>query len=116
MNTTATTTPLPDEITAADLKTLLATDTPAVQLLDVRETLERWLGAIKPSAHIPLGKLDSPDAAALLAEQNLDPKKRTVIFCASGMRSLKALALLREKHNFTRAQSLRGGMRAWKSA
>jgi len=29
------------------------------------------------------------------------------------MRSLKALKALRERHGFSHAQSLRGGMRAW---
>ena len=116
MNST-TTTPLPDEITATDLKTLLSSPSSAtVQLLDVRSSLERLLGAIKPSAHIPLNALETPEAPALLAKQNLDPTKRTIVFCASGMRSLRALAVLRTKHGFTRAQSLHGGLSAWKSA
>ena len=115
---TTTTSPLPDEITAAALKTLLTTpsSTATVQLLDVRTPLERLFGTIKPSAHIPLGALETPDASALLAKQNLAPAKRTIIFCASGVRSLRALAVLRANHGFTQAQSLHGGLSAWKSA
>jgi adenylyltransferase/sulfurtransferase len=106
--------PLDDEISADELKTLMAGD--GAQLLDVRSSLERLFGAIRPSAHVPLGALETPDAGALLAKQGLRPDKRTVVYCAGGVRSLKALKILRERHGFARAQSLRGGMKAWREA
>lgn len=96
---------VPDEIGAEELAELMKGG--GVQLLDVREPWERLLGAIKPSAHAPLGKLAGEKPA-------LDPERRTVVYCAAGVRSLKALGVLREKHGFARVQSLRGGMAAWK--
>jgi len=106
---------LSDEISANELKTLMAAGE-GVQLLDVRTSLERWFGALKPSAHVSLGRLEKAEAGALLAEQGVLPAKRTVVFCASGMRSLAAVRVLRERHGFARAQSLHGGMHAWRSA
>jgi len=106
---------LNDEISANELKALMAAGG-SVQLLDVRTSLERWFGAIKPSAHVSLGALEKPEAGALLAGQGVLPAKRTVVYCASGMRSLAALRVLRERHGFAQAQSLHGGMHAWRSA
>jgi len=101
--------PTSDEIDGPELRTKLN----AVQLIDVREDWERALGTIQPSAHLPLGQLASGSAGDIVA--TLDAKRPTVIFCAHGMRSLKALAILRERHGFTNAQSLRGGYEAWKT-
>jgi sulfur-carrier protein adenylyltransferase/sulfurtransferase len=81
------------------------------QLIDVREDWERALGAIQPSVHVPLGKLGTDEAAeALIA---LDPTADTVVYCAGGVRSLKALVPLRARHGFTAVRSLRGGFKAW---
>lgn len=100
--------PTSDEIDSPELRTKLD----AVQLIDVREDWERAMGTIEPSAHLPLGRLVNGSAAGTIAA--LDAKRPTVVFCAHGMRSLKALAVLRERHGFTNAQSLRGGYEAWK--
>lgn len=97
----------PDEISADDLRARLG----AVQLLDVREAWERALGAIQPSAHAPLGSLETDSARTLLA--SLDPQRPTIVYCAGGLRSLKALKALRERHGFTAAQSLAGGFKNW---
>ena len=96
-----------DEIAAMDLRAMLAT----FQLIDVREDWERALGAIQPSIHVPLGKLGTDEGAAALAA--LDPTKDTVAYCAGGVRSLKALVPLRERHGFQAVRSLRGGFKAW---
>jgi adenylyltransferase/sulfurtransferase len=101
--------PTSDEIDGPELKTKLN----AVQLIDVREDWERAVGAILPSAHVPLGQLLNGSAKDAVAA--LDASKPTVIYCAHGMRSLKALAVLRERHGFTSAQSLRGGYEDWKT-
>jgi adenylyltransferase/sulfurtransferase len=98
-----------DEIDIPELRTKLN----AVQIIDVREDWERAMGAIQPSAHIPLGLLTNSSAKDVVA--TLDPKRPTVIYCAHGMRSLKALEVLRQRHNFTNAQSLHGGYEAWKT-
>jgi adenylyltransferase/sulfurtransferase len=95
-----------DEIAPDELKAKRA-----VQLIDVREDWERALGAIQPSVHVPLGKLGSDDAKAVLAE--LDAEKETVVYCAGGVRSMKALAVLREVYGFGAVRSLRGGFKEW---
>ncbi|CAM2812180.1 HesA/MoeB/ThiF family protein [Rariglobus hedericola] len=98
--------PTGDELTSAELKANLT-----VQLIDVREDWERALGAIQPSIHVPLGKLGTDEGAAALAA--LDPTKDTVAYCAGGVRSLKALVPLRERHGFQAVRSLCGGFKAW---
>jgi adenylyltransferase/sulfurtransferase len=95
-----------DELTAGELRANLA-----VQLIDVREDWERELGAIQPSVHVPLGTLGGDAAKVMLA--GLDPKKETVVYCAGGVRSLKALAPLRGVHGFASIRSLKGGFKAW---
>ncbi len=84
-----------------------------IQLIDVREDWERALGAIEPSVHVPLDTLEGNGARAALA--TFDPARETVVYCAGGMRSLKALGPLRERHGFTALRSLKGGMKAWSS-
>jgi adenylyltransferase/sulfurtransferase len=98
-----------DEIASKDLRAMLG----SFQLIDVREDWERELGAIQPSVHVPLAKLGTEEGSAALAA--LDPNKDTVAYCAGGVRSLKALVPLRERHGFRAARSLRGGFNAWTS-
>lgn len=97
-----------EEMDAAGLRAALAGGH-APQLLDVREAWERALGTIEPSAHAPLGELES--GGTVLAE--LDPAAPTVVFCAGGARSLRALPVLRARHGFRAVTSLRGGYQAW---
>ncbi|MGD0836987.1 MAG: ThiF family adenylyltransferase [Polyangia bacterium] len=85
-----------------------------LQLLDVREASERAHAAITPSAHVPLPLLEEPDADRYLA--GLRPELPTVVYCAAGVRSLRAVAILRAKHGFTAVRSLRGGIAAWLAA
>jgi rhodanese-related sulfurtransferase len=68
------------------------------------------LGAIEPSVHLPLGELEKNGAGGLAA---LDPAAPTVVYCAAGVRSLYGAKLLRERHGFLQAVSLRGGFKAW---
>jgi molybdopterin/thiamine biosynthesis adenylyltransferase/rhodanese-related sulfurtransferase len=82
-----------------------------LQLIDVREEWERELGAILPSIHVPLGTLEQGEGAAALA--GLDTAAPTVVYCASGRRSLRGAELLRLHYGFNRAVSLRGGYKAW---
>ncbi len=81
------------------------------QLVDVREDWERELGAILPSIHIPIGLLEKGEASALVAA--LDASAPTVVYCASGKRSLRGADALRRMYGFTHAASLRGGYKAW---
>jgi adenylyltransferase/sulfurtransferase len=43
----------------------------------------------------------------------LDPRAPTVIYCAAGVRSLRAAQILRERHSFRAPASLRGGYHDW---
>ncbi len=85
-----------------------------LQLIDVRETWEREQGAILPSLHVPLGDLESGDGASVL--RGLEPGAETVVYCASGRRSLRGASLLRERYGFKAPSSLRGGFKAWSAA
>lgn len=100
------------EIDAAELRSLLAAGT--VQLLDVREDWERAQDAILPSTHVPLGVLEQAQAEAVLDGMRKDLP--TVVYCAAGVRSLRAVAILRNKFGYRAARSLRGGMEAWRDS
>lgn len=97
-----------EEIPAEDLRRRIS----GVQLIDVREDWERALGSIEPSVHVPLDALAAETVKGLAT---LDPKFPTVVYCAAGARSLRALEPLRSRHGFTSVVSLRGGYRDWKN-
>jgi sulfur-carrier protein adenylyltransferase/sulfurtransferase len=99
------------EIDAAGLRRLLREG--SVQLLDVREDWERKADAILPSLHIPLGLLEDDSSSRVLAGLRADLP--TVVYCAAGVRSLSAAAILRERLGLRTAKSLRGGIHAWRA-
>jgi len=99
------------EIEAVELRRFLRAG--AVQLLDVREDWERQEDAILPSLHIPLGLLEEASSNHLLADLRTDVP--TIVYCAAGVRSLAAVALLRERYGLPASKSLRGGMHAWRA-
>lgn len=101
--------PSDGEVSPADLRAALASANPP-QLLDVRDDWERALGAISPSLHVPLAALGDADLAAL------DPTRPLVVYCAGGVRSAKALPLLRKRHGLHSVRNLRGGFKAWVAA
>ena len=92
-----------DEITATELRAMLD----HWQLVDVRADWERATGTILPSMHLPLAELETAETLPL------NPTKPTVAFCGTGIRSLRALTLLRQRHGLTQVRSLRGGYQAW---
>jgi len=98
-----------DEIGPEELHRTMEAGSP-IQLLDVREDWERELGSIEPSVHMPLRRLEASSASDLAP---LDPAVPTVVYCASGIRSLRGISILRERHGFRSALSLRGGMKGW---
>ncbi len=101
--------PEPEEIDVAVFRSLLETEA-ELQILDVRESWERALSKIV-SLHVPLGKLlDGRDA---VEDVSLDKAKRTVVYCKSGVRSMKALRHLQQVHGFEKIQSLKGGIAEW---
>lgn len=80
------------------------------QVIDVREVDEFAAGHLPEARHIPLGKL-----AERAGELEKLKDKPIILYCASGMRSLKACGELK-KLGFTRPHSLAGGIDAWRQA
>jgi sulfur-carrier protein adenylyltransferase/sulfurtransferase len=76
-----------------------------VFILDVRNPEEYQICRIPGSTLIPL-----PDLPVRLRE--LDPDREMVVHCKSGMRSAKAVALLKEQ-GFRKLKNLKGGILAW---
>ncbi len=99
-----------EEISPKELRALLAGPKPP-RVLDVREPAEWATGLIAGAVTVPLGQLERAGVAALPAE--LTPSAPLVVVCAGGVRSLRAVRYLRERHGFRAARSLRGGLRRW---
>lgn len=76
-----------------------------LQLIDVREGVELQVSQIAGALNIPLGEL-----AQRLPE--LDKTKEYLVFCRTGVRSARALAILRDA-GFEHSYNLRGGINAW---
>jgi molybdopterin/thiamine biosynthesis adenylyltransferase/rhodanese-related sulfurtransferase len=92
------------EMAPSELKARIEAGSPPA-ILDVREPTELAEGAIPGSTMIPLGHLPRR-----LAE--LDASRELVVYCRSGVRSARAVAILRE-HGFTRVSNLSGGIINW---
>ena len=93
-----------EEIGACELKRRLDAGEP-LEIIDVREPHEWAICRIEGARLVPLGSL-----AERLHE--LDPARTYVLQCRSGVRSAKALGLLRQA-GFRRLLNLRGGILAW---
>ena len=79
-------------------------------VVDVSESAEFAAGHVVGAKNIPLGQLEEKLAAAV--------KNKTVpliLVCPTGARSGRALAIA-QKLGYQQAQSLGGGLRAWKTA
>jgi molybdopterin/thiamine biosynthesis adenylyltransferase/rhodanese-related sulfurtransferase len=93
-----------DEIAPIELKALRDRSDRTV-ILDVRNPEEITICRIAGSTVIPL-----PELPARLGE--LDPNIPMVVHCKSGVRSAKAIALLKSA-GFSRLRNLKGGILAW---
>ena len=93
-----------DEASVEELKTRLDRHEPFL-LLDVREPQEFEICRIPGSVLIPLGDLPSR-----LSE--LEGRDDMIVHCKSGVRSGKAVRLLREA-GYSKARNLKGGILAW---
>ncbi len=98
-----------DEMTAESLQAHLASGVP-FQIIDVREDWERSICRIE-SIHLPLATLLNRQVE--LAPLGLQPEQLTCVYCKLGIRSLRALTVLREHYGFRAASSLQGGIQAW---
>lgn len=83
-------------------------------LVDVREQGERVRhGAIDGDLHVPRAALEfAADPSLPSHPPDLDPDRRVILYCASGVRSaLAGHTLLRM--GYTRVAHLTGGLHAW---
>ena len=76
-----------------------------IEILDVREPVERDIARLANTLEIPLGELGER-----LGE--LPKDREIVVYCLTGNRSAQAARLLTEA-GFANVRSLEGGIRAW---
>ena len=79
-------------------------------VVDVCETAEFAAGHIVGAKNIPLGDLEAKLPGAVK-----NKALPLILVCASGMRSGRAVAMAK-KLGYEQAQSLSGGLKAWKEA
>lgn len=105
-----------ETITVEDLAGELAGDEDLL-LLDIREIQEVVdRGTIPGARHVPRGMLEFwADPASPYARTYFAENRRTVLFCAGGLRSVYATKALRDM-GFTNVASLTGGFDAWTQA
>ena len=92
-------------ISVAELQGLLDSAEPPA-LLDVREDVEVALEPLEGAQHIPLREV-------VKRMGELDASRVTVVVCAAGVRSVRAIEALRAAGYAGRLLSLDGGVRAW---
>ncbi|HLJ60765.1 MAG TPA: ThiF family adenylyltransferase, partial [bacterium] len=97
--------PIP-EISPVEARDLLARG--GVQLIDVREPWEHDEAHIAGGQLIPMG-----DVPARVRE--IDPNVPAIVYCRSGARSGKIVAMLRST-GYGKAMNLKGGILAWANA
>ena len=94
-----------DTVSAAELRQLLAGAEPPA-LLDVREEIEVTLEPMEGALHIPLREV-------VARMDELDVARTTVVVCAAGIRSARAIEALRAAGYTGRLVNLDGGVKAW---
>jgi sulfur-carrier protein adenylyltransferase/sulfurtransferase len=92
------------DILPEELKAALESGREAPVLLDVREPMEYQINRLPGSVLIPLGEL--PESLG-----ELDGTRDLVVYCHHGIRSVRAVELLRGAG--FRARNLKGGITAW---
>ncbi|MFQ3226606.1 MAG: molybdopterin/thiamine biosynthesis adenylyltransferase/rhodanese-related sulfurtransferase [Lentimonas sp.] len=99
-----------EEITPAELQAQMQLNGAALQVVDVREGWERALYRID-SVHVPLGSI--LDQTADLEAAGLKTDLPTCVYCKGGVRSMKALQVLKSHYGFSEIKSLAGGILEW---
>ena len=97
--------PGPETVSAAELRGLLEGAAPPA-LLDVREDVEVALDPLAGVLHIPLREV-------VARMDELDEDRPTVVVCAAGIRSARAIEALRAAGYPGRLLNLEDGMKAW---
>jgi adenylyltransferase/sulfurtransferase len=95
----------PDEVTVQDMKKALDNPSLGIKVIDVREADEYEIAKVAGVPLLPLSQLQQRFT-------ELDPNSQYYIHCKAGVRSLKALAFLREQ-GFKYLKSVKGGIGAW---
>lgn len=104
-----TDTTIPMEVNSAELADML-TSTSNLILLDVRTPEEIAKGKIKGAQEIDYF---GDDFATQI--DKLDKDQHYLVYCKSGGRSAKSIALMKEK-GFKKCTNLKGGYTAWSAA
>jgi molybdopterin/thiamine biosynthesis adenylyltransferase/rhodanese-related sulfurtransferase len=100
-----------DEISPEGLRSQIeSTGASALQIIDVRESWERKLCQIE-SVHLLLQEILEQRADPTAA--GLNPDLPTCVYCKGGVRSMKALKVLKAHYGFSEIKSLQGGILAW---
>lgn len=104
-----------ESVSVQDLPYLL--DDPDVELVDVRETVERESeGHIAGSVHAPRGLLEfHADPESPIYNSALRPDTHLVLYCGTGGRSALAAKTLLDM-GYREVSSLAGGVSAWQAA
>ena len=86
-------------------------------IVDIRDVRERWRdGTIPGAKHLPRGMLEFwADPQSEYHKRYMDPRKRTILYCAGGLRSSLAADVL-QKLGYTNVAHLEMGFDAWKKA
>lgn len=86
-------------------------------ILDIRDVREAWRDGIIPGARsAPRGMLEFwADPESEYHEEYLRPDRRTLVYCAGGLRSALATEMLM-RLGYTNVAHLEAGFDAWKDA
>jgi adenylyltransferase/sulfurtransferase len=95
----------PDEVSVQDMKRALDDPKLGIRVIDVREPDEYQIAHIDGVSLLPLSLLPQRFT-------ELDPNQHIYLHCKSGVRSMKALRLLRGQ-GFKYLKSVKGGINAW---
>ncbi|HLH60425.1 MAG TPA: rhodanese-like domain-containing protein [Ktedonobacteraceae bacterium] len=84
-------------------------------IIDIRDPRERWReGTIPGAKHVPRGMLEFwADPQSEYHKRFMDPEKRTILYCAGGLRSSLAADVL-QKMGYKDVAHLEMGFDRWK--
>ena len=86
-------------------------------IVDIRDVRERWRdGTIPGAKHVPRGMLEFwADPQSEYHKRYMNPQKRTILYCAGGLRSSLAADVL-QKLGYKSVAHLEMGFDGWKKA
>jgi sulfur-carrier protein adenylyltransferase/sulfurtransferase len=99
-----------EEVTADQVRELLARGKNEAEVIDIRNREQMSLGTIKGAALVPSEELE-----ATVRHLYADKGKTLILYCSAGNRSLFTALALKEK-GYVNVKSLAGGMKAWMDA